>query len=179
LALVSAPLRARFGAVYRLDYYDLAAMQQIIARAAVMLGVTAAPEGIAEVARRARGTPRVALRLLRRVRDFSQVRADGVITQPVAVEALNLLNVDPLGLDDVDRRVLRTIIEKYNGGPVGLNTISASLGEEPDTIMDVVEPYLLQLGFLDRTPQGRVATRLAYEHLKLPLPPDSAQPRLI
>ena len=179
LALVSAPLRARFGAVYRLDYYDLAAMQQIIARAAVMLGVTADPEGIAEVARRARGTPRVALRLLRRVRDFSQVRADGVITQPVAVEALNLLNVDPLGLDDVDRRVLRTIIEKYNGGPVGLNTISASLGEEPDTIMDVVEPYLLQLGFLDRTPQGRVATRLAYEHLKLPLPPDSAQPRLI
>ncbi|HQN43147.1 MAG TPA: Holliday junction branch migration DNA helicase RuvB [Anaerolineaceae bacterium] len=179
LALVSAPLRARFGAVYRLDYYDLAAMQQIIARAAVMLGVTADPEGVAEVARRARGTPRVALRLLRRVRDFSQVRADGVITQPVAVEALNLLNVDPLGLDDVDRRVLRTIIEKYNGGPVGLNTISASLGEEPDTIMDVVEPYLLQLGFLDRTPQGRVATRLAYEHLKLPLPPDSAQPRLI
>ena len=179
LALVSAPLRARFGAVYRLDYYDLAAMQQIIARAAVMLGVTADPEGIAEVARRARGTPRVALRLLRRVRDFSQVRADGVITQSVAVEALNLLNVDPLGLDDVDRRVLRTIIEKYNGGPVGLNTISASLGEEPDTIMDVVEPYLLQLGFLDRTPQGRVATRLAYEHLKLPLPPDSAQPRLI
>ncbi len=179
LALVSAPLRARFGAVYRLDYYDLAAMQQIIARAAVMLGVTADPEGVAEVARRARGTPRVALRLLRRVRDFSQVRADGVITQSVAVEALNLLNVDPLGLDDVDRRVLRTIIEKYNGGPVGLNTISASLGEEPDTIMDVVEPYLLQLGFLDRTPQGRVATRLAYEHLKLPLPPDSAQPRLI
>ena len=168
LALVTAPLRARFGAVYRLDYYDLEAMQSIVARAANLLKVEAEEDGIVEMARRARGTPRVALRLLRRVRDYAQVRADGVITQHVAREALDLLQVDPLGLDDVDRRVLRTIIEKYNGGPVGLNTIAASISEESDTIMDVVEPYLLQLGFLDRTPQGRVATKSAYEHLDLP-----------
>ena len=170
LALVSAPLRARFGAVYRLNYYEQEAMQHIVTRGAGLLNVGAEPDGIQEIALRARGTPRVALRLLRRVRDFAQVRAEGVITQPVANDALDLLNVDPMGLDDVDRRVLATIIEKYNGGPVGLNTIGASIGEEPDTIMDVVEPYLLQLGFLDRTPQGRVATRLAYEHLNLPLP---------
>ena len=165
LALVTAPLRARFGAVYRLDYYDLPAMQSIVSRAAGMLKVEAETDGITEMARRARGTPRVALRLLRRVRDFAQVRANGVITKNVAKEALDLLQVDPLGLDDVDRRVLKTIIEKYNGGPVGLNTIAASISEEQDTIMDVVEPYLLQLGFLDRTPQGRVATKSAYEHL--------------
>jgi len=165
LALVTAPLRARFGAVYRLDYYDIEAMKKIVTRAASMLKVEAEKEGILEMARRARGTPRVALRLLRRVRDFAQVRAGGVITQAVAREALDLLQVDPLGLDDVDRRVLKTIIEKYNGGPVGLNTISASISEEQDTIMDVVEPYLLQLGFLDRTPQGRVATKSAYDHL--------------
>jgi len=165
LALVTAPLRARFGAVYRLDYYDLNAMQSIVTRAARMLKVEAEQEGITEMARRARGTPRVALRLLRRVRDFAQVRADGIITKNVAKEALDLLQVDPLGLDDVDRRVLKTIIEKYNGGPVGLNTIAASISEEQDTIMDVVEPYLLQLGFLDRTPQGRVATKSAYDHL--------------
>lgn len=167
LALVSAPLRARFGAVYRLDYYSQPAMEEIVRRAAVLLGVDADPGGVGEVARRARGTPRVALRLLRRVRDFAQVRADGIITREVASEALSLLNVDALGLDEVDRRVLSTIIEKYSGGPVGLSTIAASISEEPDTIMDVVEPYLLQLGFLDRTPQGRVATRLAYEHLGL------------
>jgi len=179
LALVSAPLRARFGVVYRLDYYTQAAMEDIVSRAARKLNVEAEPDGIAEVARRARGTPRVALRLLRRVRDFAQVRADGLITSAVAVDALNLLNVDALGLDEVDRRVLGTIIEKYRGGPVGLSTIAASISEEPDTIMDVVEPYLLQLGFIDRTPQGRVATRLAYEHLGLPYhqsPP--AQPDL-
>ncbi|HMD90222.1 MAG TPA: Holliday junction branch migration DNA helicase RuvB [Anaerolineaceae bacterium] len=168
LALVSAPLRARFGAVYRLDYYEFPAMQEIVRRAASKMAVKAEPAGVDEVARRARGTPRVALRLLRRVRDFVQVRSDGVISQESAVDALNLLNVDPLGLDEVDRRVLKTIVEKYDGGPVGLNTIAASIGEESDTIMDVVEPYLLQLGFLDRTPQGRVATRLAYEHLGLP-----------
>jgi Holliday junction DNA helicase RuvB len=178
LALVSAPLRARFGAVYRLDYYELEAMCVIVQRAAQILKVPAEPAGVEEIARRARGTPRVALRLLRRVRDFAQVRADGAISREVAREALNLLNVDPLGLDDVDRRVLSTVIEKYGGGPVGLNTIAASIGEEPDTIMDVVEPYLLQLGFLDRTPQGRVATRLAYEHLGIAYPGEQRQPTL-
>lgn len=177
LALVSSPLRARFGAVYRLDYYDLAAMHEIVRRASRLLGVKTDAGGVDEIAQRARGTPRVALRLLRRVRDFAQVRADGFITRSVAAEALNLLSVDVLGLDDVDRRVLRTIIEKYDGGPVGLSTIAASISEEPDTIMDVVEPYLLQLGFLDRTPQGRMATRLAYEHLGLPLP-NGPQPSL-
>jgi Holliday junction DNA helicase RuvB len=168
LALVSSPLRARFGAVYRLDYYDQSSIQEIVSRAAARLQVQVNSGGVEEIARRARGTPRVALRLLRRVRDFAQVRADGCITRTVAQEALDLMDVDPLGLDDVDRRVLRTVIEKYAGGPVGLNTIAASIGEEADTIMDVVEPYLLQLGFLDRTPQGRVATRLAYEHLGAP-----------
>jgi len=178
LALVTAPLRARFGAVYRLDYYDLPAMKAVVKRAAKLLDVPVEVSGIEEIGRRARGTPRVALRLLRRVRDFAQVRADGTVTLKVAKEALDLLQVDPLGLDDVDRRVLRTIIEKYNGGPVGLNTIAASISEEQDTIMDVVEPYLLQLGFLDRTPQGRVATKSAYEHLNLPYN-EGAQPRLI
>ncbi|RMF45970.1 MAG: Holliday junction branch migration DNA helicase RuvB, partial [Anaerolineae bacterium] len=168
LALVTAPLRARFGAVYRLEYYDLPAMQQIIQRAADKLEVPADEDGIIELARRARGTPRVALRLLRRARDYAQVRGEGIITRQMAEEAMSLLNVDALGLDDMDRRVLRTIIEKYNGGPVGLSTIAASISEEPDTIMDVVEPYLLQLGFLERTPQGRMATRRAYEHLGLP-----------
>ena len=168
LALVSAPLRARFGAVYRLDFYDLASMKKIVSRGAQLLGIEAENPGIEEIAKGARGTPRIALRLLRRVRDFAQVRAGGTITQQVAQDALGLLNIDPLGLDDVDRRVLTTIIDKYNGGPVGLNTIAASIGEEADTIMDVVEPFLLQLGFIDRTPQGRTATQLAYEHLKIP-----------
>jgi len=177
LALVSAPLRARFGAVYRLDYYDHIAMQKIICRAADLLCVTTDDGGIEEAACRARGTPRVALRLLRRIRDYAQVRADGVINREVAMEALQLLNIDQLGLDEVDRRVLTTIIEKYAGGPVGLSTIAASMSEEPDTIMDVVEPYLLQLGFLDRTPQGRVATKRAYEHLNLTYT-NSRQPHL-
>lgn len=178
LALVTAPLRARFGATYRLDYYELPAIQAILERAAEKLGVPVEQEGLQEVARRARGTPRVALRLLRRVRDFAEVRSDGVIDRGTARDALDLLNVDSLGLDDIDRRVLRTIIEKYEGGPVGLSTIAASVSEEPDTIMDVVEPYLLQLGFLDRTSQGRVATGRAYEHLDIP-PPEDAQGRLL
>ncbi len=179
LALVTSPLRARFGAVYRLDYYDQKAMQQIVQRAAGLLSVETEKEGVAEIARRARGTPRVALRLLRRVRDYSQVRADGRIDLNCASEALNLLAVDKLGLDEVDRRVLLTIIDKYNGGPVGLATIAASISEEPDTIMDVVEPYLLQLGFIDRTPQGRVATKKAYEHLGKKFTAQDNQPRLI
>ncbi len=179
LALVTAPLRARFGAVYRLDYYDEAAMRKIVSRAAGMLKVPADEDGINEVARRARGTPRIALRLLRRVRDFAQVRGTGQVTREMASAALDLLQVDPLGLDDVDRRVLRAIIEKFSGGPVGLNTIAAAISEEADTIMDVVEPYLLQLGFLDRTPQGRVATRTAYAHLGFAYPENGEQPRLL
>jgi len=179
LALVTAPLRARFGAVYRLDYYDELAMRKIVSRAVGMLKVSADEAGINEVARRARGTPRIALRLLRRVRDFAQVRGNGVVTHEIASGALDLLQVDPLGLDDVDRRVLRAIIEKFGGGPVGLNTIAASISEEADTIMDVVEPYLLQLGFLDRTPQGRIATRQAYAHLGFAYPENGEQPRLL
>jgi Holliday junction DNA helicase RuvB len=178
LALVTAPLRARFGVVYRLDYYDQPAMEKIVRRAAGLLDVPAEEDGISEIALRARGTPRVALRLLRRVRDFAQVRGDGNVTREIASNALDLLQVDALGLDDLDRRVLRAIIEKYSGGPVGLNTIGASISEEPDTIMDVVEPYLLQLGFLDRTPQGRVATKSAYEHLGLDYV-EGEQPRLL
>ena len=178
LALLTAPLRARFGAVYHLDFYDVEAMRKIVRRAAGVLGVTIDADGIDEIAQRGRGTPRVALRLLRRVRDYAQVRADGAITRPVAQQALDLLNVDPLGLDEMDRRVLSTVIEKYRGGPVGLSTIAASISEEPDTIMDVVEPYLLQLGFLERTSHGRTATKLAYEHLGLTYV-DVAQPRLL
>jgi len=175
LALVTAPLRARFGAVFRLDFYELPAMEAIVSRAAGVLKVETQPEGVTEIARRGRGTPRVGLRLLRRVRDFAEVRADGVITQEVARDALDLLEVDALGLDEIDRRVLHTVIEKYEGGPVGLSTIGASISEEPDTIMDVVEPYLMQLGFLERTPQGRVATRRAYEHLQLEYPQEPRQ----
>jgi len=179
LALLTAPLRARFGAVHRLDFYDLPAMEAIVRRGAALLDVEAEDAGIHEIARRARGTPRVALRLLRRVRDFAQVRAHGRITEPVAAEALALLEIDGLGLDETDRRVLRTVIEKYGGGPVGLQTIAASVSEEPDTIMDVVEPYLLQLGFLERSNQGRLATASAYAHLGLiPPPAESPQPRL-
>jgi Holliday junction DNA helicase RuvB len=167
LALLTAPLRARFGAVYRLDFYSLEAMIDVVHRAAGLLHVPIEEDGIHEIAKRARGTPRVALRLLKRVRDYAEVRAEGVITSEVAAQALDLLEIDPLGLDDIDRRVLRTIIEKFDGGPVGLETIAASISEEADTIMDVYEPYLLQLGFVDRTPRGRTATRLAYEHLGL------------
>lgn len=153
-------------------------MQEIVRRSARLLNVQIEEDGVAEIARRTRGTPRVANRLLRRVRDYAQVRADGVITQNVAEMALSLMEVDRLGLDDIDRRVLRTIIEKFDGGPVGLDTIGAALSEEPDTIMDVVEPYLLQLGFLARTPRGRVATRRAYEHLGLAFE-EPIQPNLL
>ncbi len=165
LALLSAPLRTRFGAVYRLDFYDQASLEDIVERAARAIRVELEPEGRAEIARRGRGTPRVALRVLRRVRDYAQVRAAGIITGEIAGEALTLLEIDERGLDDLDRRVLDAIIAKFDGGPVGLDTIAASIGEAADTIMDVVEPYLLQLGFIDRTPRGRLATRLAYEHL--------------
>ncbi len=180
LALMTAPLRARFGAVYRMDFYSKEALEHIIGRAAQMLNVEIEPDGTAEIARRARGTPRVALRLLRRVRDYAQVRAGGVITPEVAREALNLLEIDELGLDDIDRRVLHAIIDKFSGGPVGLETIAASISEEADTIMDVYEPYLLQLGFLERTPRGRTATPRAYAHLGYAHPRNNPQdqPRL-
>jgi len=166
--LLSPPLRDRFGAVYRLDFYDQASIETILKRSARILGVEAEAGGLREIARRARGTPRVANRLLKRVRDYAQVMADGVATRKVAVEALSKLEVDPTGLDEIDRKVLHTIIEKFNGGPVGLETIAAAISEEADTIMDVYEPYLLQLGFLERTPRGRLATPLAYQHLGLP-----------
>ena len=175
LALLTAPLRARFGARYRMDFYDVDAIQEIVTRGAGILEVPIDETGAAEIARRARGTPRVALRLLRRVRDYAQVRADGEINEDVTHAALNLMEIDDLGLDELDRRVLRAIIEKFGGGPVGLDTISASISEEADTIMDVVEPYLLQLGFLERTARGRVATPHAYRHLNVPVPEKVAQ----
>ncbi len=167
LALLSAPLRTRFGAIYRLDFYEQEALEQIVERAAVALDVPLEPEGRVQIARRGRGTPRVALRLLRRVRDYAQVRGDGVISGPIADQAMALLEIDNVGLDELDRRVLCAIIQKFGGGPVGLDTIAAAIGEAPDTIMDVVEPYLLQLGFIERTPRGRTATKHAYEHLGL------------
>jgi len=169
LALVTSPLRARFGATYRLDYYEIDPLIEIAQRGAGLLNIDYTDQGITKIANRARGTPRVALRILRRVRDYAQVRADSKITGAVSDAALDLLNIDDQGL---------CVIEKYNGGPVGLNTIAASVSEEPDTIMDVVEPYLLQLGYLERTPQGRQATRMAYNHLGLAFHPDKAQRKL-
>ncbi len=165
LSLLASPLRDRFGASFRLDFYDLAAIREIIVRAAHMQDIRIEAGGTEEIAGRARGTPRVALRLLRRVRDYAQVRANGTITADVAADALGLMEVDSLGLDDVDRRILEAIIDKYDGGPVGLETIAASISEDSSTIMDVYEPFLLQLGFLERTPRGRVATRSAMKHL--------------
>jgi Holliday junction DNA helicase RuvB len=165
LALLTSPLRDRFGAVYRLDFYSQEAMEQIVHRSAAILKVPVDEDGSAEIARRSRGTPRVANRLLKRVRDYAQVRADGKINRAVAVEAMNRLDVDELGLDDGDRRVLAALIDKFDGGPVGIETLAAATSEETDAIMDVYEPYLLQLGFIIRTPRGRVATQRAYEHL--------------
>ncbi|MBE9515293.1 MAG: Holliday junction branch migration DNA helicase RuvB [Chloroflexi bacterium] len=167
-ALVSPPLRDRFGVTYHLDFYDEAAIQTILQRSTAILKVEAEQEGLVPIAQRARGTPRVANRLLKRTRDYAQVMAAGVITNEVALEGLSRLEIDSVGLDDIDHRVLHTIIDKFDGGPVGLDTIAASINEDAETIMDVYEPYLLQLAFLERTPRGRVATRLAYEHLGLP-----------
>lgn len=179
-AMVSPPLRDRFGTVYRLDFYDKSAIGIILERSAKILRVKTDEPSLGEIACRARGTPRIANRLLKRIRDYAQVTADGVITKSIAMEALSKLEIDNIGLDEIDHKVLRTIIEKFDGGPVGLDTIAASISEEADTIMDVYEPYLLQLGFLDRTPRGRVATRLAYEHLGLPfkMAQTSQQPTL-
>jgi len=162
--MLTPPMRARFGLIERLGYYPPSDLEKIVNRSAKILGVEIEPEGAREIARRSRGTPRVANRLLRRVRDYAQVRADGVITAQVAVEALSRLNVDEYGLDDMDARILKVIIEKFDGGPVGLNTIAAAVGEDPGTLEEVYEPYLLQQGFLDRTPRGRAATPAAYKH---------------
>jgi holliday junction DNA helicase RuvB len=163
--LLTAPLRSRFGIVHRLDFYGDADLEFIVTRSARILGVPLEPGGAEVIARRSRGTPRIANRLLRRVRDFAQVRAQGIITAEVAREACALLEVDEHGFDEVDRKLLLTIIDKFGGGPVGVNALAAAISEEPDALEDMYEPYLLQIGFLDRTPRGRMATRRAYEHL--------------
>ncbi len=168
--LLSQPLHGRFGITLRLDFYDVASLAQIVERSARILGIRITSEAGREIAARSRGTPRIANRLLRRVRDYAQVRASGRITHDVALKALALLEVDEHGFDEVDRRLLRTIIDKFGGGPVGVNTIAASISEERDAIEDIYEPYLIQIGFLDRTPRGRVATPRAYEYFGLKSP---------
>jgi holliday junction DNA helicase RuvB len=170
IGALTAPLRDRFGAIYRMEYYDHAALKQILTRSARILKVPAEEGGIEEISSRARGTPRIVNRLLKRVRDYAQVRADGIITRDVACAALDALEIDLIGLDQTDRNLLLTIIQKFDGGPVGLDTLAASTSEDPETIEDVYEPYLLQLGFIARTPRGRITTRLAYKHLGLDAP---------
>ena len=168
--LLSSPLRSRFGILLRLEFYTDDELRFVVERSAEVLGVPIDRDGASEIAMRSRGTPRIANRLLRRVRDYAQVRAAGRIDREVACAALKLLEVDAHGFDELDRRLLRTIIEKYDGGPVGLNTLAAALAEEQDALEEVYEPFLIQIGFLDRTPRGRVATRLAYEHLGIDMP---------
>jgi Holliday junction DNA helicase RuvB len=166
--IISAPLRGRFGLVLRLNPYDKVELSRIVLRSARLLEVSIDEAGAEEIARRSRGTPRIANRLLRRVRDYAQVRAAGTVDLEVAERALDLLEVDRFGLDEIDQKIMLTVLEKYGGGPVGLNTIAASIDEEPDTIEEVYEPYLMQLGFLDRTPRGRVATERGFEYFKVP-----------
>jgi Holliday junction DNA helicase RuvB len=168
--LLSSPLRSRFGILLRLEFYSDDDLRFVVERSAEVLGVPIETAGASEIAMRSRGTPRIANWLLRRVRDYAQVRGSGVIDRATAEHALKMLEVDAHGFDELDRRLLMTIIEKYDGGPVGLNTLAASLAEEEDALEEVYEPFLIQRGFLDRTPRGRVATRLAYEHLGIPLP---------
>jgi Holliday junction DNA helicase RuvB len=168
--LITAPLRGRFGIVFHLDFYPHEDLEVICKRSAEILGVEIDEEGAREIARRSRGTPRIVNRLLRRVRDYAEVDYDGRITQAVANDALNRMEVDTYGLDEMDRKLLLTIIEKFSGGPVGVGTISASIHEEKDSIEEIIEPYLIQIGFLDRTPRGRVATRLSYNHFGIKLP---------
>ena len=168
--LLTSPLRARFGIVHRLDFYTCGDIEEIARRSARILGVSLSDDAAAEIARRSRGTPRIANRLLRRVRDYAQVRADGRITGDVAQSAMTMLEVDDNGLDEVDRRLLRTIIDKFSGGPVGVNSLAAAINEERDAIEDIYEPFLIQAGFLDRTPRGRVATPRAYEYFGLTAP---------
>jgi holliday junction DNA helicase RuvB len=171
--LLTTPLRERFGVCHRLEHYPAAELAEIVCRSAAILGVEIEDAGATSIAARARGTPRVANRLLKRVRDFAEVRSNGTVTEVVAADALELLEVDAEGLERLDREILRTIVEKFEGGPVGLSTLAVSVGEEQDTIEDVYEPYLLQRGLIKRTPRGRVATARAYEHLGLP-PPERA-----
>ena len=168
--LITAPLRGRFGIVFHLDFYPHEDLEIICKRSAEILGVDIDNEGAREIARRSRGTPRIVNRLLRRVRDYAEVDYDGRINREVANHALNRMEVDTYGLDEMDRKLLLTIIEKFNGGPVGLGTISASIHEEKDSIEEIIEPYLIQIGFLDRTPRGRLATPLAYEHFGINTP---------
>jgi Holliday junction DNA helicase RuvB len=168
--LITAPLRGRFGILFHLDFYPIDDLQTIILRSAGILNVEVEEKGAREIARRARGTPRIANRLLRRVRDYAEVDYEGKITEEVAMDALNRMEVDTYGLDEIDRKLLLTIIEKFDGGPVGLGTISASIHEEKDSIEEIIEPYLIQTGFLNRTPRGRMVTRLAYEHFGVNMP---------
>jgi Holliday junction DNA helicase RuvB len=176
--LISAPLRGRFGLVLRLNHYDVAELIRIVQRSAALLALAIDEPGAEEIARRSRGTPRIANRLLRRVRDYAQVRAAGRVDLEVARQALDLLEVDRYGLDEIDQKIMLTILDKYSGGPVGINTIAASIDEEPDTIEEVYEPYLMQLGFLDRTPRGRVATERAFDYFGVARRPRSAQSTL-
>ncbi|MCI0420663.1 MAG: Holliday junction branch migration DNA helicase RuvB, partial [Acidobacteria bacterium] len=169
--MITAPLRSRFGIVHRLDFYSDQELKIILKRSAAILEIQIDDSGAEEIARRSRGTPRVANRLLRRVRDYAQVKADGVITLAVANDCLAMLAIDGHGFEEMDKKLLRTIIEKFSGGPVGINTIAAAISEEVEAIEDIYEPFLIQKGFLHRTPRGRVATRLAYEHLGCPMVP--------
>lgn len=178
--LLTSPLRDRFGIVQRLEFYDSNQLQKIILRSCSILGVKGSADGIAEIARRSRGTPRIANRLLRRVRDFAEVKGDGVLSNEIARAALDMLEVDQHGFDEMDRRLLSAIVQKFDGGPVGVDNLAAALSEERDTLEDVIEPYLIQQGFIMRTPRGRVATRLAWQHFGLDYPerPDTQQEKL-
>jgi holliday junction DNA helicase RuvB len=176
--LLTSPLRDRFGVVHRLDYYNEKELETILTRSAFILEIAIVPEGANEIARRSRGTPRIANRLLRRVRDYAQVKADGVITREVASKALEMMEVDGKGLDNMDHKLLLAMIEKYAGGPVGIESLAASISEEKDTIEDVLEPYLIQTGFIQRTPRGRIATPMAYEHFKKIPPAQGKQEKL-
>ncbi len=174
--LLTSPLRDRFGITQHLEFYDASELNQIVRRTARILDLPIDDAGAREIAARSRGTPRIANRLLRRVRDYAQVRADGRVDQPVAKAAMDLLEVDPHGLDTMDRRLLLTVIEKFDGGPVGVDSLAAAIGEERGTLEEIIEPYLIQEGLLQRTARGRIATRLAYQHFSLPLPPAGARP---
>ncbi len=176
--MITAPLRGRFGIIFHLDFYGIDELQQIVERSARILDVGIDPTGSNEIARRSRGTPRIANRLLRRVRDYAEVDHDGSINEHVANDALNRMEVDTFGLDEMDRKFLLTIIEKFDGGPVGLGTLCAALHEEKDSIEEIIEPYLLQIGFLNRTPRGRMTTRLAYEHFGLEIAAEPSAPSL-